>query len=74
MRINVGFELIYDFPKPTPVITVLGIHFTRASDIEKPDHLTVSPSIQSIRTGILSAIGAVDWSLRPAGSASSVMV
>jgi transglutaminase-like putative cysteine protease len=45
MRINVGFELIYDFPKPTPVIMVLGVHFTRASDIEKPDHLTISPSI-----------------------------
>ncbi len=45
MRINVGFELIYDFPKPTPVITVLGVHFTRASDLEKPDHLTISPPI-----------------------------
>ena len=45
MRINVGFEITYDFPQPTPLVTVLGVHFTRASDVEKPDHLTISPSV-----------------------------
>src|SRR3984893_4551354 len=45
MKIRVGFEMIYDFPHPTPWITVLGIHFTRASDIIVPDHLTTSPSV-----------------------------
>ena len=32
MKIRVGFEMIYDFPQPTPLITVLGTHFPRASD------------------------------------------
>jgi len=33
MKIRVGFEMIYDFPQPTPLIAVVGTHFTRASDI-----------------------------------------
>src|SRR5271169_1781472 len=45
VKIRVGYELIYDFPQPTPVIMVLGTHFTRASDVITPDHLTTSPSV-----------------------------
>jgi transglutaminase-like putative cysteine protease len=44
MKIRVGFEMLYDFPQPTPMIMVLGTHFTRASDIIVPDHLTISPA------------------------------
>jgi hypothetical protein len=45
MKIRVGFEMIYDFPQPTPLIAVVGTHFTRASDIVVPDYLTISPSV-----------------------------
>lgn len=45
MKIRVGYELVYDFPQPTPVIMVLGVHFTRASDVIVPDHLTTSPAV-----------------------------
>ena len=45
MRIRVGYEMIYDFPQPTPMIMVLGIHFTRASDVIVPDYLTTDPSV-----------------------------
>ncbi len=45
MKIRVGYELIYDFPKPAPMIMVLGTHFTRAPDVIRPDHLTTSPSV-----------------------------
>jgi transglutaminase-like putative cysteine protease len=45
MKIRVGFEMHYDFPRPTPVIMVLGTHFTRASDIVIPDYLTTNPSV-----------------------------
>ena len=45
IRIRVGYELIYDFPQPTPMIMVLGTHFSRASDVEVPDFLTTSPSV-----------------------------
>ena len=45
MKIRVGYELIYDFPQSTPIIMVLGTHFTRASDVIVPDYLTTSPSV-----------------------------
>ncbi len=45
MKIRVGYELIYDFPKPTPMIMALSTHFTRASDVIVPDLLTTSPSV-----------------------------
>src|SRR5215831_11348289 len=45
IRIRVGYEMIYDFPQPTPMIMVLGTHFSRASDVEVPDFLTTSPSV-----------------------------
>lgn len=45
MRIRVGYELIYDFPQPTPMIAVLGTHFSRASDVVVPDFLTTSPAV-----------------------------
>ena len=42
---RVGYELIYDFPQSTPMIMVLGTHFTRASDVITPDYMTTSPSV-----------------------------
>ena len=45
MKIHVGYEIVYDFPKPTPMIIVLGAHFTRASDVIRPDYLTTDPSV-----------------------------
>jgi transglutaminase-like putative cysteine protease len=45
MHIRVGYELIYQCPQPTPMVVTLHIHYSRASDIVKPDHLLLSPSI-----------------------------
>ena len=45
MKINVGFEMLYDLAQPTPMIMVLGTHFTRASDVIVPDFLTITPSV-----------------------------
>jgi len=45
MQIRVGYELLYDFPQPTPLILVLNVHFSRVSDIARPDHMVVSPSV-----------------------------
>lgn len=45
MQIQLGYELIYDCPQPTPMILTLSIHYTRVSDIVVPDHLITSPSI-----------------------------
>jgi hypothetical protein len=68
MKIRVGYELIYDFPQPTPMIMVLGTHFTRASDIVVPDHLMTSPSVPISPYRDVLAIGAAASSLPPAGS------
>ena len=45
MQIRVGYELIYECPQPTPMILMLNIHYTRASDIVEADHLVTSPSL-----------------------------
>src|SRR3984957_13531157 len=45
MRIRVGYEFIYSFPQPTPMILTVSIHFSRASDIIVPDHLTTDPLV-----------------------------
>jgi transglutaminase-like putative cysteine protease len=45
MQIRLGYELIYTFPQPTPMILTLSIHYSRASDIIIPDYLTTDPSV-----------------------------
>ncbi|MEP7353592.1 MAG: transglutaminase family protein [Acidobacteriota bacterium] len=45
MQFNVGFELIYQFPQPTPVIMVVDVHYSRAADIISQQHLTTSPPV-----------------------------
>lgn len=45
MKFQVGYELQYEFPQPTPAILMLNIHFTRVSDLAMPDHIVVSPSV-----------------------------
>ncbi len=45
MQLRVGYELIYEFPQPTPMILTLNIHYSRASDIVVPDYLTTDPSV-----------------------------
>ncbi len=45
MQIRIGYELIYDCPQPTPMILTLNVHYTRASDLVVPDHLTTNPSV-----------------------------
>jgi transglutaminase-like putative cysteine protease len=45
VKICVGYEMLYEFPQRTPVILVLGTHFTRASDVILPDFLTTTPSV-----------------------------
>ena len=45
MQLRTGFELIYHFPQPTPVILVVNIHDSRTSDIVVPDRIMTEPSI-----------------------------
>ncbi len=45
MRIKIGCELSFDFPQMTPLIAMLNVHFSRFSDLERPDHLITSPPV-----------------------------
>jgi len=45
VEINVGYELIYDCPQPTPMMLVLHIHYSRAADVLVPDHITTTPAV-----------------------------
>ena len=49
MQIRVGYELKYSFPQPTPLIVTLNIHYTRVSDIVRPDHMVVRPAVPDVR-------------------------
>jgi transglutaminase-like putative cysteine protease len=45
MQIRVGYELIYECPQPTPMIVMLSVHYTRVSDLVRPDYLIAEPAV-----------------------------
>jgi transglutaminase-like putative cysteine protease len=45
MRIRAGFELIYDCPKPTPMLLTLSVHPSRAADLANPEQLSCTPAL-----------------------------
>ncbi len=45
MQIRVGYELIYYCPQDTPMLLMVHIHYSRASDIVIPDRLTTDPFV-----------------------------
>jgi transglutaminase-like putative cysteine protease len=45
MYIQVGYELVYDCPQPTPMILLLNIHHSRAPDIITPDLMSCDPPV-----------------------------
>src|ERR1700683_954251 len=60
MRIHLGCELRFEFPQPTPMIATLNVHFSRASELERPDYLITNPSV--IVTGYRDSFG--NWCSR----------
>ncbi len=47
MQLRVGYEFLYDFPQPTPLILTLNVHYSRASDLLTPDPIRTNPSLPS---------------------------
>ena len=45
MLLRVGYELVFECPQPTPMILLLNVHYSRASDLVRPDLLITNPSI-----------------------------
>ena len=45
MQIKIGYDLIYRCPQPTPMILALNVHYSRASDLRKPDIIRTIPTV-----------------------------
>ena len=45
MKIRVGYDICYECPQPTPMLLVLNIHFSRATDVITPDHIVTDPPV-----------------------------
>ena len=45
MLIRVGYELAYEFAQATPMILNLNVHYSRASDLVRPDTLVTDPKV-----------------------------
>ena len=45
MLLRVGFELIYQFPQPTPLILAVDLHYSRASDVVSHEFLRTDPAV-----------------------------
>ena len=45
MQIRVGFEMAFWCPQPVPMLLSLNIHYSRASDLVKPDLLVLDPPV-----------------------------
>ena len=43
MQIRLGYELIYQSAQPTPMILNLNVHYTRAADLVRADHMITEP-------------------------------
>jgi transglutaminase-like putative cysteine protease len=67
MLIRVGYDLLYSLPQATPMILALSIHYSRVSDLVRPDHLITSPRvpIRAYRDGFGNWCSCL---LAPAGS------
>ncbi len=45
MHIGIGYEIIYNFVQPTPMLLMLNVHYSRAPDIVVPDNMTTDPQV-----------------------------
>jgi transglutaminase-like putative cysteine protease len=49
MKIRVGFEFTYEFVASTPMVLMLNVHPSRATDLIKPDQLRTTPMLPLTR-------------------------
>jgi transglutaminase-like putative cysteine protease len=45
MLLRIGYELVYYFPQPTPIILLVNIDDSRVSDLVTPEHIQAEPAI-----------------------------
>jgi len=45
VQLRIGYEFVYECPRPTPMLLMLNVHPSRASDLVVPDELVTDPLI-----------------------------
>lgn len=70
MHLRVGFEFIYQFPQPTPVILAVDLHYSRASDVVSSEMLRTDPAVPI--TGYRDGFG--NWCSRIVAPAGRVVI
>jgi transglutaminase-like putative cysteine protease len=45
MLIRLGYELVYEFPRATPMILNLNVHYSRSQDLLRADTIVTSPAV-----------------------------
>jgi transglutaminase-like putative cysteine protease len=45
MNIRIGYDMVYSCPQPVPMVLMLGVHYSRTSDVLVPDHMHTDPSV-----------------------------
>jgi transglutaminase-like putative cysteine protease len=45
MQIRIGYELVYGCAQVTPMILTLNVHYSRVSDLVRPDNLRCAPAV-----------------------------
>jgi transglutaminase-like putative cysteine protease len=45
MLIRLGYELAFEFPQATPMILNLNVHYSRTSDLVRPDTMITTPAV-----------------------------
>ena len=45
MHLHVGCGISFEFPQTTPMTVMLNVHFSRVSELERPDYLITNPSV-----------------------------
>jgi transglutaminase-like putative cysteine protease len=49
MRIQTGFQIVYDCPAPAPMLLTLSVHPSRRGDLETPDWLRTDPPLDVVQ-------------------------
>ena len=45
MNIRIGYDMTYSCTQPVPMILMVNVHYSRASDVVVPDHVRTEPSV-----------------------------
>jgi transglutaminase-like putative cysteine protease len=70
VQIRLGYELIYQSTQPTPMILNLNVHYTRAADLIRADHMLTDPWVPLI----LYRDGFGNWCTRLVAPAGQIRI